>query len=402
MACPPIITGDDFLLRTLAHIDCQAQVIGSYGYQALGQPGSTASTLVTGLLTVFVAFFGIRLLFGPPPAPRDVVYSVLRVGVVLTLAFSWPAFRTVIYDVTLKAPAEIASAIQTGNGSASDGGFAARLQLADNAMVRLTALGTGRNSGQLLESQQAGPAFAGTALQDDAAFGSGRLLYLSGVIGSLALLRVAAGLLLALAPLVAGLYFFTQSRGIFAGWLRGLVLTISGSVGATIILGVQLAIIEPWLADAIRLRTLGYAIPAAPTELFAIMLAFGIVQLVMIWLLAKVVFNRGWLDLPDFPDLRPVPQSWQSGQAMVLPPMREQSALLISRSERISNAIESSVRREQYGSQRRIPDAPSQQAASGQAGTSTPGVSEPPRLGSSYRRPAARTSRAARLRDGLS
>ena len=109
MACTPVITGEAFLERTLAHIDCQAQLIGSYGYQALGQPGSAASTLVVSLLTLFIAFFGIRLLFGPPPGARDLVFDVLKVGIVLTLAFSWPAFRTVVYDLTLKGPAEVAS-----------------------------------------------------------------------------------------------------------------------------------------------------------------------------------------------------------------------------------------------------------------------------------------------------
>ena len=101
MACPAIITGDQFLLRVIGHIDCQAQVLGSYGYQALGQPGSPASTLMAGLLTLFVALFGIRLLFGPPPGARDTVFDVIKIGLVLTLAFSWPAFRTVIHDVVL-------------------------------------------------------------------------------------------------------------------------------------------------------------------------------------------------------------------------------------------------------------------------------------------------------------
>ena len=39
MACPSVITGDRFLTRSLEHLDCQAQVIGSYGYSALGKPG---------------------------------------------------------------------------------------------------------------------------------------------------------------------------------------------------------------------------------------------------------------------------------------------------------------------------------------------------------------------------
>ena len=94
MACPAIITGDQFLSRTLAHIDCQAQLLGSYGYAALGEPGGAASTFMAGMLTLFVALYGVRLLFGPTPGARDVVLDAVKVGIVLALAFSWPIFRT--------------------------------------------------------------------------------------------------------------------------------------------------------------------------------------------------------------------------------------------------------------------------------------------------------------------
>ena len=396
--CPPIITGSDFLERALTHIDCQAQVIGSYGYVALGQPGSLAATLVAGLLTLFVAFFGIRLLFGPRPGARDVVFDVLKVGIVLTLAFSWPAFRTVIYDVTLKGPGEIASVIQSDENSAA--GFTKRLQKVDNDMVLLTELGTGRNEEQFIGSQQPGITLAGTTLQDESAFGSARLLFLSSVMGSLALLRIAAALLLALTPLVAGLYFFTQSRGIFAGWLKGLVLTIAGSIGATLILSVQLAVIEPWLADAIRLRGSDYALPSAPTELFAIMLAFAIVQLVMLWLLAKVVFYRGWLTLPDFPALR---QSALPDQPALAPAV-ERSERTVLRAEQVSNSIETSIRREQTATNARmLSQTSTTQTVTGGANPAPANAqSEPMRLGSTYRRTAQRTSRAAGLRDRMS
>ena len=40
MACAAITTGQGFLVETLSHLDCQAQVIGSYGYTALADPGS--------------------------------------------------------------------------------------------------------------------------------------------------------------------------------------------------------------------------------------------------------------------------------------------------------------------------------------------------------------------------
>lgn len=399
MACPAIITGDSFLLRTLAHIDCQAQVIGSYGYLALGQPGSMAAVLMTSLLTLFIALFGIRLLFGPPPGARDLVFDVLKIGIVLTLAFSWPAFRTVIYDVTLKGPAEIASVIGTASGNSQPGeGLAERLQRADNAIVRLTEVGAGRNLGALIDSEAPGGTFEGSALADDTAFGSARLLFLASTIGTLALLRIAAGLLLAITPLVAGLYFFPWTRGLVAGWLKGLVLTMTGSIGAALVLSVELAIIEPWLTDALRVRSLGYAIPAAPTELFAIMLAFAIVQLMMIWLLARVVFTRGWLTLPDWPrmpDQQPVAQPFVASRTA-------SGGVSILRAEQISSVVENVIRREQTVTNDRLTRTALTGMSDGTQGPTGPGPSNdagPPRLGSSYRRTALRTSRAGTARD---
>jgi type IV secretion system protein VirB6 len=398
MACPAIITGDSFLLRVLTHIDCQAQVIGSYGYQALGQPGSTASVLMTSLLTLFIALFGIRLLFGPPPGARDLVFDVLKIGIVLTLAFSWPAFRTVIYDVTLKGPADVATAIAGASGNEREGeGLAQRLQRADNAIVRLTEVGTGRNLGALIDKDAPGGTFESAALADDTAFGSARLLYLASTIGTLALLRIAAGLLLAVTPLVAGLWFFPWSRGIVSGWIKGLVLTMAGSIGTAIVLSVELAIVEPWLADVLKVRSLGYAIPAAPTELFAIMLAFAIVQLMMIWLLAKVVFTRGWLTLPDFPHIpeqQPVPQPVFAGTV--------RGKIPINRAEQISSAVETIIRRDQSSGDDRFTRIPLSGAAEGTSTSQAPAYAADaasPRLGSSYRRTSLRSSRAGQARD---
>ena len=91
MACPALETGGRFLSGLFLHIDCQARNIGSFGYGALAEPGSTASVVLTALLTIFVALYGYRLLLGPTPETRNLVSDVIRVGLVLTLAASWPA-----------------------------------------------------------------------------------------------------------------------------------------------------------------------------------------------------------------------------------------------------------------------------------------------------------------------
>ncbi|WP_052769057.1 type IV secretion system protein [Aurantiacibacter marinus] len=408
MACPQILTGSEFVTRMVTHIDCQSRYLGSYGYEALGQPGSIAAIAMTGLLTLFIALWGFRLLFGQAPDGRDVVSDVLKIGIVLTLAFSWPAFRTVVHDVTLNGPAQIAAALSNPGLATTSGGFVERLQGVDDGILALIDLGTGRWSGQFLDGQSGNATFAGTALQDDTALGWGRLIYLAGLIGSLGLLRLLAGLLLALAPLAAGMLLFEATRGLFAGWLRGLVLTLLGSVAVTVILAVELAVLEPFLRDALYVRSAGYAAPSAPIELFAIMTGFTLVQLLSIWLLAKVAFMRGWpatLRLPAMPE----PSFWQSPSAAAL--SASGSAPYANRATRISQAVENRMSLEQNRFMR-LPAPAGVGGAAGASGasgasantTSTGRASasyQPPeRLGNSYRRTAHSRSLSSSRRDG--
>ena len=106
MACPTLHSGSQFLANSLAHLDCQGQTIGAYGFGALSDASSNVFVALTALLTVFVALFGIRLIVGPAPNTRDLVGDILKIGIVLTLATSWPAWRVIGYDLVLHSPAE--------------------------------------------------------------------------------------------------------------------------------------------------------------------------------------------------------------------------------------------------------------------------------------------------------
>src|SRR5690606_30518818 len=66
-SCPRLSTGDAFLSTLLRHIDCQAQAIGTGGYQALADPASPTIQVVTALLTIFVALFGLAMMMGRTP-----------------------------------------------------------------------------------------------------------------------------------------------------------------------------------------------------------------------------------------------------------------------------------------------------------------------------------------------
>ena len=286
MSCAAPPTGNGFLAATLTHLDCQAQTIGEAGYQALANPGSPVSMTVTALLAIFVAVIGVRFMMGRPMGAGDLVGATLKVGFVLVLTASWPAYRTVVYDVVLKGPAEIAGSI--GQASAlpgSDGGLAARLQGVDNGIMLLVEAGSGRLDVTAQRLDAVAP-----PLSDDTALAWGKTLFVSSILGSFGLLRLAGGLFLALAPLLAGFLLFEATRFLFFGWIRALIAIALGSIGIAIVLGVELAILEPWLGNVLSLRAARIATLSAPFELLAIAAAFSIAMLGMLVIAVRISF----------------------------------------------------------------------------------------------------------------
>ena len=107
-------------LRLSNYLDCLARVLGENGFQALAG-GSLGASILSGLVTIFVALIGYRLIFGDTPGLRDGVGWTVRVGVVLALVTSWPAFQTLIYRVAVDGPQELAAIMLPASGLAADG-----------------------------------------------------------------------------------------------------------------------------------------------------------------------------------------------------------------------------------------------------------------------------------------
>lgn len=401
MACNSISTGNAFLESTLSHIDCQAQTIGSLGFLGLSGPGSPYDALLTSLLTIFIALFGFRLLLGYDTQPRDVVTGILKIGIVVLLATSWPAYQILVYNTVMHGPAEVANVIAgAAQLPGANGTLASRLQTVDSAILDLTALGSGRlqqvaNSTAATNTVQ----FSQIAVGDDFALGFARIVYLAGTIGSLGLLRIAGGLLLALAPIFAGFLLFDATRGLFAGWLKGLALVALGSLGVTIALSVQLALLEPWLSSTLYLRIGNAAVPAAPSELLAINAAFVLILFAIIAVMGRVAFSNLMTislrnkngDTPSL--LKPAPRAENVAVASGV-------AIQVSgasRAYQITQSVEASQRREAIDN-RTSSSAQATNTASDSRHASNNSNSGNG-LGGSYRRTTTRVSRAAALRD---
>ena len=88
-----------------------------------------------------------------------------------------------------------------------------------------------------------------------------------------------AGLLLALGPFFALFLLFETTRGVFDGWVRGLAGAALGGLSTAILLGVELAVVEPWLAAVLAERRAEIATPAVSIELLALSLVFALTLL---------------------------------------------------------------------------------------------------------------------------
>ncbi len=301
-ACPTLTTGEAFLSTVLRHLDCQAQALGSSGYSALSDPTSPIGLALTALLTIFIALFGLRMVLGETPTLREGVMAIVKVGVVLLIATSWPAYRTVFYDVVVSGPGQLSAAIGSGSGlSNAQPEWITRLQSADNGIVRLTTLGTGRND---LVSRPPVAADGGEAaaqrepVADDPAFATARIVFLSTTMAAVGVVQLMAGLLLALAPLFAGLLLFEVARGLFVGWVRALIFTVMASVAGTVILSVELTLLEPWLSQVLQLRASRLITASAPIELLVMTLAFALVLAGSLAVMMRLAFT---VTMPSFP-----------------------------------------------------------------------------------------------------
>lgn len=392
MSCPDVLTGQRFVAQAIAHIDCQAQAIGFFGYGALADPNSAVVAALTGLLTVFVALLGLRLMISEPMSGRDLVGDVLRVAIVLTLATTWPAWRTLGYELVMQGPAEIAETL----GSAADlpgaqSSLVARLQAADDGIVLLTVYGTGRNTGGTNRSDTIGDSFRGVALADQEGLANGRIAFLAGILGPMAIVRLGAGLLLALAPLMAGLLLFAGTRDLFFGWLRALGTLALGALALTITLRVELAVLEPWLADALAQRTGQVLTPSMPTELVVITFSFALASFGLLALIARIFFFGGMTVPKIFTRQAASPQI--DGREISLAASAGSGGVAPSRAFLVSSAVAQSMRREDRGSEPgRLFDPSSAARERGPAvQTAGPAIAEP--LGRAFRTSEARQFR---------
>ena len=253
MNCQVLSPGTGFISSIIISVDCQSQLLGTGAWQALAAPGSTLSVVLGSLLTIVIALIGYNLLLGNSLTVRSGTLAFVKIGAVLALATSWPAYRTLVYDLVNDGPAQLVAEIGPRAGIVgSDGTLPGRLDLTDQALAQLAILGPGNPSRS--EFQAAPPPWAGF---NAFALGGSRILFLLTAIAGTGAVRVVTGLMLALGPFFIAFLLFDSTRSLFEGWVRVIAGAALAAIGLTITLGFQLALVEPWISGVLGTCTVG-------------------------------------------------------------------------------------------------------------------------------------------------
>ena len=268
--------------RLSEYLDCQARALGENGFQALAG-GAVGTAMLSALVTVFVALIGYRLLLGHVPDVRDGIGWAVRLGIVLALITSWPAFQALVYRVAVDAPPSIAAVLLPASGLAGES-LDARVQQAYDTLrlgtANREAAAAATAAAAALAGQAGQPAAAAPPQLGDPLPKTASLLVIStaGLAGAL---RIAIGFLLAVAPFAIMSLLFRGTHGLFNGWLRAVAGLALGLVGATVVTAIHLVAVESELAHLLALGSAGAATDAVdPQALTTIVCFFALVAVV--------------------------------------------------------------------------------------------------------------------------
>ena len=191
----------------LRGVDCVAGEASAMAFGRLFAPGGALGTTLTIILTLYIAIFGFLLLTGRTNlGVRSLVPRMMTLGLVLTFATSWVAYQSVVWNLAIGTPDYLAGILTGTRGSATDT-FAQKIDVVFMAIQEAS----GGNSDF-------------SAFSPDGMMWLGAMLFMLGTVGLLVTTKIALGILIALGPVFVVMALFNGTRGLFTGWIKGVVM----------------------------------------------------------------------------------------------------------------------------------------------------------------------------------
>jgi type IV secretion system protein VirB6 len=311
----------------LKAVDCIAANVSEQAFNRLfGADGQLAFAL-TLMLVFYVSFFAISLMLGRSNlSVRALLPKMITLGLVLTFATSFVAYQSFFYNVVIGAPNEVAGILTGSRGSATDT-FAQKLDVVFLAL-----------------QQTGGEVKDINAFSPQGMMWLGAMLLLLGTVGLLVTARIGLALLLAIGPIFVVLALFEGTRGLFVGWLKGLVMLAIAPLLAVLGGSIMLELAVPILAQLVAVP--GVIDQQAAMAFFLV----GAVHIALMFMALRVASTMvaGW---QVFGLARPEPVS--TGSAMRAPPAAAASAATMNAALAAARAPTAAL-----GGQRRINVAP--------------------------------------------
>ena len=230
--------GPSGIAEALRVVDCMSGEAASFAFGRLFGSDAVLGQALTAALTLYIAFYAIGLLTGRTSLSVSALTPrMMTLGIALTFATSWVAYQSVIWNLLVGAPDQIASLLIGTSGSATSL-FADRLDTIF-AVVAQAAAAT--------EAVSAGMPDTGSIASGPDLLWLSALLLLLGTVGVLLVARIALAAMLALGPIFIICGLFEGSRGLFEGWLKAAVLFALTPLLAVLIGGATIALLSPML-----------------------------------------------------------------------------------------------------------------------------------------------------------
>ena len=272
-ACPDYPREAGLIRSVLGSVDCNVRDFSQAGYHALTAPGSLFPAALTALLTIYVAVLGYRLMFGLGGARlSDAPLIGLKIGAVVAISLGWSAFQTVVFDVVMDGPLEVARVVSAHSGTGLAADPMEGLQTAYDQLT-LNAAAFARLAGPNPQALDGGPAMASQGL-----WRASSALFMS-TAGVLTLAEVSAGVLTAIGPLFIALFLFDATRGLFAGWVRAMVASAIAPLVCWVGTEILLVVLEPWLSRLAQERELHQLSPDTANAAMSVVFVFACAQL---------------------------------------------------------------------------------------------------------------------------